>query len=113
VLLSLSTGKLNASDADFASLTFAAAQTVTAMQKYLSSAISQLPVLEENTILRVSGAFTRIATASLAMLRRDNRRAFGRRPASQRRRQKANGVTCLRKPFPAHQLIEAIAKAAA
>jgi len=26
---------------------------------------------------------------------------------------KASGVTCLRKPFPAHQLIEAIAKAAA
>ena len=25
---------------------------------------------------------------------------------------KASGVTCLRKPFPAHQLIEAIAKAA-
>ncbi len=52
VLLSSSTGTLNARDADLTTLTFAAE---TAMHKYLSCAISRLPVLEANTILRVSG----------------------------------------------------------
>jgi hypothetical protein len=40
---------------------------LSAMHKYLSCAISRLPVLEENTIPSV-GAFTRIAPATLVVL---------------------------------------------
>ena len=52
VLLSLSTGTLNARDADIASPTFAAARTA-AMHKSLSCTISRLLFLEANTILRM------------------------------------------------------------
>jgi hypothetical protein len=57
VLLSSSTGTLNARDADLASRTFAAAQTA---KQHLSCATSLLPVLEANTILRVSGRLPRL-----------------------------------------------------
>ena len=51
LLLLLSTGTLNARDADLASFTLAAAHTTTAMHEYLSRAISRLYGLEANTIL--------------------------------------------------------------
>ena len=53
LLLLFGTATLNARDSDFESLIFATAQT--ANHQCLSCAISRLPVLEANTICRVSG----------------------------------------------------------
>jgi hypothetical protein len=55
--LSLSTGTLNARDADFASRAFAAAHTAKGKCINTCRARSRLPVLEANTILRVSGIY--------------------------------------------------------
>jgi hypothetical protein len=55
-LLSLSTGTLNARDADLASRTFAAAQTAkTPMHQCLSYTISRLLFPEPDTLLRMPG----------------------------------------------------------
>jgi len=54
LLLSLCAGTLNARDADLTSIKLAAAHSA-AMREYVSCALSRLPVLEANPVLRVSG----------------------------------------------------------
>jgi hypothetical protein len=53
VLLSFSTGTLNAPNADLAPFSVAALRPPNSMHKYLSCPISRLPVQEADTILRV------------------------------------------------------------